>query len=188
MSKVTLVGLGYRMRSGKDTAADVLVRDFNFHRMAFADPLKEAAKIIFGWGDEHVHGQLKEVVDPFWGFSPRSALQRLGTERVRDVFGPDTWAKATERRIQEMLPRPVVLTDVRFPQEAALVKILGGELWCIDRPGLPGASHASETAMADFQGWDRVIVNDKSLGEFQHRVRNAAFHGGHGTVPIGWLG
>ena len=44
-----ILGLVGFASSGKDTVADYLVRNHNFNRIAFADPLKDAASIIFDW-------------------------------------------------------------------------------------------------------------------------------------------
>ncbi len=173
MKKQRIVGLGFRAKSGKDATADALVREFGVVKMAFADPLKTCAKTIFGWTDAHVYGDLKEVVDPYWGFTPRWALQKLGTEGVRDVIGKDTWVKSARRRIENTLSAPgvagVVFTDVRFPEEAALVKDLGGEVWHVYRASLgPLAldAHESEVAMLKYP-WDRVIENDGSLRDLE---------------------
>lgn len=159
-----LIGIGYRARAGKDTAADWLVREHGFAKAAFADSLKAAAREIFGWDDRHLYGQLKEVTDPYWGFSPRWALQRLGTEGVRDVIGQDTWVKSLMRRLDRLGPR-VVIVDVRFPDEARAISAAGGRVWQVTRPGLPEASHASELAMAGYRDWDLVIGNDASLDD-----------------------
>jgi len=152
----------------------MLVNQVGAKKMAFADPLKDAAKIIFSWTDEHVYGALKEVVDPYWGFTPRWALQKLGTEGVRDVIGKDTWVKSTRRRIEACLAegQHVILTDVRFPEEARLVKELGGAVWLIQRDSLPelaADAHPSETAMV-FWDFDRVIKNNGTLGELALQV------------------
>lgn len=164
--KREIIGLGFRARSGKDTVADYLVRTVGAKKIAFAEPLKDAAKVIFGWTDAHVYGDLKEVVDPFWGFTPRWALQKLGTEGVRNVIGADTWEKAGRRRI-ETCPQHVIVTDVRFHNEAQLIHDLGGELWRIDRPGLPPGQHASELAMESWTKWDRILVNNKGIEDLQ---------------------
>ena len=172
----TLVGLGAKSRVGKDTVADYLADLYGFQKGAFAARLKEAAKIICSWTDRHVYGELKEVVDPFWGWTPRDFLQRLGTEGVRNVFGENTWVKATMFGIEDdlKLGYPHVLTDVRFPQEAAAILEAGGELWRIDRPGSETMStagkHSSETAMEGFEGWTHVIENDGTLEDLYRKV------------------
>jgi hypothetical protein len=99
--------------------------------------------------------------------SGRLALQRFGTEGHRDVFGTDFWVDAllpTTTIIDEHDlpvgpkwpinfmsgldqgdPDICVITDVRFPNEAERIKLLGGEVWEIYREGYKiDDSHASE--------------------------------------------
>jgi hypothetical protein len=164
-----LIGIAGRKRAGKDLVGQYLGYEFGFSRLAFADPLKEAAKIIFGWNEDHVNGDLKEVVDEFWGFSPRWALQRMGTEAMRKNVDDDIWIKATMRKVISSH----VITDVRFPNEAKAIKEAGGVLWRIDRPSLGPAEdmHVSETALNDWDSWDAVIVNDGTTVELGEKVK-----------------
>ena len=70
---------GYK-QSGKDTIAKYLCEKYGYVQYSCASPIKEAAKDMFNWTDEHVNGELKEVLDPRWGIMPRQVLQSLGTE------------------------------------------------------------------------------------------------------------
>ena len=65
---------------GKDSTADIIVSHFGYRKHSLADVMKEACRVIFGWTDKHLYGELKEVIDPRYGISPRHALQTLGTE------------------------------------------------------------------------------------------------------------
>jgi dephospho-CoA kinase len=44
-----IVGLVGLIGSGKDTAADFLVENYNFQRESFAGHLKDIVSIVFGW-------------------------------------------------------------------------------------------------------------------------------------------
>lgn len=168
-----IIGLGFRKRAGKDEIANYLQWRYGYARAAFAEPLKEAAKIIFGWTDAHVHGELKEVVDEFWGFTPRWALQTMGTEAMRNNIDQQIWVKATMRKVVGV--GDIVVTDVRFPNEAEAIKAAGGVLWRVDRPDLGPATdlHPSETALLGYDAWDAVIVNDGSLQDLGRKVEEA---------------
>jgi hypothetical protein len=62
-----VVGLGYTARVGKDTIADYLVREHNFHKTSFATALKEGiGRGVFGFNDDQLYGSTKEAVDEFW--------------------------------------------------------------------------------------------------------------------------
>jgi hypothetical protein len=86
-----LIGLTGKARSGKDTVAGYLNNKHMFSHYWFSKPMKDACRTIFGWDDRHLYGDLKEVVDPVYGISPRVALQTLGTERGRNCINQDLW-------------------------------------------------------------------------------------------------
>ena len=56
---------GYK-QSGKDTAADYLVRK-GFVKMSFASPLKQGVEKLFGLTREQLYGSKKEIVDERYG-------------------------------------------------------------------------------------------------------------------------
>jgi hypothetical protein len=138
-----IIGLVGFAGSGKGTVADYLVTKHNYVKMAFADPLKDAASVIFGWprymveGDNEPSRIFRETPDPFWSekfdmkFTPRLALQKLGTEAGRDVFHKDIWVYALENRIRQH--KNVVIADVRFDNEIAAIVKWGGHIIRIKR-------------------------------------------------------
>jgi hypothetical protein len=172
--KQIVIGLGHRARAGKDEAAKVLVERFGFRRYAFADLLKHSVNLVMGWDERHATGALKEVVDPFWGVTPRFAYQRLGTEGYRRHISEDVWAKATRRLIESEGHERVVLTDVRFYKgEVETIQDMGGEVWHVHRPSLGPLNedaHASERDLVCFTGWSATLVNDSTLAVFRDRV------------------
>lgn len=174
-----IIGLGYKARSGKDTIADHLCKKFGFHRGAFAGALKDAAREIFGLSWEQLYGSEKEIVDPYWRDTPRKLLQMLGTECLRKGYSDDVWIRALRRHMllvdeARRWTSHWVITDVRFPNEAAAIKEWGGLLWRVDRPtsGASGGvvAHPSETALDGFAGWDAVIENNSTLEDLYLQV------------------
>lgn len=164
-----LIGICGRKGSGKDTAAERLYA-CGFQKESFAKPLKEAVRTIFGWTLEHTDGVLKETVDGSFGLSPRQAMQQIGTDMVR-LLDPDLWVKSLRKRLVGSTHLKWVITDVRFPNEADVVKALGGEIWRITRPALGERTdlHASETGMDDYVA-DREILNDGSIAAVHNQV------------------
>jgi hypothetical protein len=149
-----IIGIAGHARHGKDTAADILVNNFGYHKLHLADPMKEACRIIFGWTDAHLHGDLKDEIDPRWGISPRHALQTLGTEWGQHKLSEyDSFAEVTGRKlwVRSLLSRvrgSVVVADVRFPHEAEEIKARGGKIIMIHRPG---------------QGWDKTHSSERDV-------------------------
>jgi len=168
---VDLIGVSGKKRSGKDTFADRLV-ERGYERYSLADPIKEAAKSIFGWNDEEVDGTQKEDEDAFWGMTPRKALQIMGTDLFREEFGKNIWLNSLERKIDTYLPRKVVVPDLRFPNEVEFIQSRGGEVIRIDTSERLDSedSHESETALDGYSGYDHVIDNNGSLEEFHDNI------------------
>ena len=106
-----------------------------------------------GLRDDEVDGPLKnEPCELLGGKTPVQAMQTLGTEWGRQLVWSDLWLRAWERRVTDELVggRYVVVDDVRFGNEANLVRSLGGELWRINRPGIErGSDHVSEAFVAE---------------------------------------
>jgi hypothetical protein len=61
-----------------------------------------------------------------YDLTPRLALQKMGTEAGRDVFGKDLWIISVEKKILEY--DRVVLADTRFPNEIAFIRKLYGHV------------------------------------------------------------
>lgn len=145
-----IVGLAGYAGAGKDAAGAAFVHQ-GFTRRAFADPLKDIALRI-GW-------------DGAKDDTGRRLLQDLGVA-AREVLGPDVWVNAALAD----LPPDVVVTDVRFPNEARAIQELGGRLVLVTRPGLgPVNDHVSETLPAIWD-FDHELVNDGSLLDLRRSV------------------
>jgi hypothetical protein len=178
-----IIGIGYRARTGKDTIATYLDRWHGFLRVSFADSLKRCCQEVFGFSAVQLHGSSKETIDPYWGFSPRWALQTIGTELFREQIDPDIWVKSVLRRIERAPEQNWVISDVRFPNEAEAIQAMGGFVVRVDRAGVmtprvPRAlvgnmsflpenwrtkEHESEVAMRNWNKWDQVIDNNGTI-------------------------
>lgn len=159
---IMIIGLSGYKGSGKDTVGKYLVDNYHFERKAFADKIKEATAALFDIDPkviEFFKNDPKRCVGVFaesgfnmggWvpnhGVKPitfRHFLQRLGTEVGREVFGKDFW-------VDQVLPldylpyENLVITDVRFENEAKRIYNLDGVVWQINRPGLRPDGHTSE--------------------------------------------
>ncbi len=126
-----IVGLCGRKGSGKDTAAAVLTAR-GYENVKFAGGLKTMLRALLsyqGYGvweiDEMIEGSLKETtMDTLAGKDPRYAMQTLGSEWGRKLMGEDFWVETAISRMKKF--DRVVVTDVRFPNEAEAIEKLGG--------------------------------------------------------------
>lgn len=173
-----LVGLTGKAGSGKDTAALGLNQH---HTMKFAEgvydgvwklnPLIRSATIysivvpLQDYVTEHGWDKAKENPEV------RRLLQAYGTEAGRDIHGPDCWINAWKRKYLTMTDN-VVVTDVRFPNEADAIKELGGvviEIMGPPRRGGVDSTHASESGIG--RRADMTLVNEGSIEELHQRIR-----------------
>lgn len=142
-----LIGLVGFAGSGKDTTADYLVENYNFTKYAFSDTLKDVVSIIFDWPRHLLNGDtvpsrvFRENIDSYWSekldrvFTPRLALQLMGTEAGRNVFHQDIWLHSLLKRLQ--VEGNSVISDVRFPNEIEAIIASGGEIVRIRRDNEP---------------------------------------------------
>jgi hypothetical protein len=133
-----IVGLVGFIGAGKGTVADLLVERHNFFKESFANSVKDSCAAVFGWdramleGDTPESRAWREQPDKWWSnkfgkeFSPRLALQLMGTEAGRDVFHPDLWVHTVLRRCEQAPYNNYVIADVRFPNEINAIKDSGG--------------------------------------------------------------
>ena len=161
-----LIGLSGKARSGKDTVANHLWLHHEFTRIAFADPLKQGVKAMFGLTyDQTFDDALKEVMIEHWGMTPRRMFQLMGTEAIRNTFGQDVWCKRFMLSYDLLKDTDnVVVPDVRFDNEAELIRSLGGVIVEIRRgTGLAGeaGAHISEAGLSEAP--EIVINNDSTL-------------------------
>ena len=148
MQLIALVGF---KGSGKDTAGQHLVQNHGFVNFSFAESLKDALASIFCWDRAMLEGATpesriwRETVDQWWSqklgipdFTPRLAMQLVGTNVFREHFNPDLWIMNIERKITLLPPdSKVVLCDGRFPNELNLGRSFGGRVIRVKRGDEP---------------------------------------------------
>lgn len=187
-----LIGLAGYARAGKNTVSAILDEYVvpypnDFIEESFARRLKISAARALGIevpDDDAIAlmDQLKTDGSIAWSvgydsdtLSGRQYLQRYGTEAHRDVFGDDFW-------VEQVVPRGfsaqhynsvVVITDVRFENEAQAIRREGGVIWAIDRDeAKPAGDHPSEKPLPEHLV-DRRIDNNGTLQDLIVEVRQA---------------
>jgi hypothetical protein len=191
---MNLIGVCGLIGSGKDTIAGTLV-GIGWTRYSMAKPLKDMTAALFNWPRDMVEGDTaesrawREQRDDWWSerlareITPRSVLQYMGTEVMRQNFHDDIWVACMEKFYAENGPH-IVISDVRFPNEIAAIRRLGGEIWHVYRPPLPywferaamgkdiPEVHLSERAWLDIEP-DQTFWNTGSLQDLKNAVYKA---------------
>lgn len=162
-----IIGLCGKKGSGKDTAAQYLVDNYGYQRIGFADSLKESLANLFDipieliddWKEpsEQAQVRLASRAGIHINLSWREFLQRYGTEAHRDVFGESFWVEqvlpyySDEGKYVHLAKQKLVISDVRFPNEAARINTYGGFLVEIVRPSLDNIAdpHRSEQKLKE---------------------------------------
>lgn len=178
---VKLIGISGRKRCGKDTIADILSSILEAResapdviRVAFADAPKKAVASMLGYqsaakmeasfplGKEHPLPLLGNV-------TLRKMYQTLGTGWGRKMIGTDIWVKVLHNQIKDHL-RPgsntvVIVTDVRYDNEAEYIRNHGGLLIHVERPSVEPKGwrtwflHSSERRVKR-KPKEIIVVND----------------------------
>jgi hypothetical protein len=148
-----LIGLTGRAGAGKSTVAGYLENRWAWAQVALADPIVDMISALFDSADVPsgfmTERQLKEQATPL-GYSYRHLAQTLGTEWGRRTLHADFWTTIASRKVQQWQRQgdDVVVSDLRFSNEAAMVEALGGVVVRIERQGLQplaGATGAHES-------------------------------------------
>lgn len=170
-------------QSGKDTLADFMVGEFGFRKLAFADKLKETLHALFNvpreklWGSEADKQSLTSVRwEHLQDLPPREhqhetfltireLLQIFATEVCRQKI-PGIWYQYLDLPMRQRL----VISDLRFANEAEFLRQRGAHVIEVRRPGVLGGAHASEAGLpADLV--DHVLVNDGTLADLHDKAR-----------------
>lgn len=128
----TIIAFNGRAESGKDTAAQYLTHMHSFHRIAFADGVRDALyalnPLVCVEQAITTHGAIYDrvatVVDTLgWDTAKqipdiRALMQRIGTEAGWRIHGEHLWVNLAIKKINELpADHAIVITDLRFPNE-----------------------------------------------------------------------
>ncbi|MGV9546847.1 deoxynucleotide monophosphate kinase family protein [Streptomyces ardesiacus] len=175
------IGIIGRARAGKDTAGKWLVDNRGYRRVGFADALKAAVlgvNPIVGTDEDDLVSEgerLADVLD-FWG--PERAKDVPEVRRLYQEFGrsmravdPDIWIRPVLAKAMKANDTgvPVVVTDVRYPNEVESLRRAGFHLVYIERPGVPQMDHESENSLSADDA-DYTIQNFGFLEDLYDKV------------------
>lgn len=181
-----VIGLAGKSGSGKDLIADYLGERYNYRKIAVADAIRDEVSEFISMAllGETVHRpdiipiEFKPVWEAYrksvWAkpTSPemRVLLQWWGTEYRRNQDS-NYWTERLAERIANSLEN-LVISDIRTPEEVAVVREAGGEVWFVLRPGIQSVgipNHLTEVALEGFK-FDLDILNDGTIEDLYQTV------------------
>ena len=164
------IGLVGYSQSGKDTVADILVKNYGYTRVAFADKIRE---FLYGLNPMVAcspTGYLQDLINLVgWDDAKqepqvRKLLQNLGNS-ARKTIDENVWVTLALGNIDTN--QRVVITDVRFENEAMMIKLMGGQLWRVKRIGVgPVNDHVSESELEGYKV-NQIFVNNGTLKDLE---------------------
>ncbi len=194
--RISIVGVGGLLTSGKDAFADYLVTSWDYTKTFMSHPLHmwmrtenpwikldKPVRCMEGWtlepGEFHPYNYIVHQV----GYTEakeqteiRRALQRIGTECGRKLISENVWVDAVEREIKQSLARGInriVVTGIRYENELKMIQRLGGETVWIERPSAR-ASHEEKIRSAAASADTATHSSEVSLdaGRFDSVIEN----------------
>lgn len=172
-----ILGLTGPAGAGKDTAAAYLEDQYAFVAVAIAEPVRDMVGTLLRFVDVDgawcIERSLKELPVNVIGRSYRELAQTLGTEWGRGLHA-ELWLRIAEYRVNRVLDMGanVVITDVRFPNEAQWLERAGGRLVRLlrDPAALPTVrAHESEHHTAQLPVW-RTLHNTSTRAHLHDQL------------------
>lgn len=170
-----IIGISGKKRSGKDTIYELIKKrsGYSVARAAFGDQIKEEVARVTGMAVPHIE-ENKERFRPM--------LQWWGADFRRHYNGDRYWLERMLFRMRSIRdPEVLVITDVRYPNEAEVVKEAGGILLRVERKTGLKDPHSSENLLDDFKEFDYRLDNNGTLEDLEEEVARIVRR--HGCAP-----
>lgn len=180
-----IIAFGHRRRTGKDTSAKLLDTILRVERpgiriikLSFASKLKQVCYDMFHWDglkpgifyEDDRNAHLREEILPRIGKTPRQIWIEVGN-KMREIY-PSIWIDNALYGTPEA--DVIIITDLRFKNEAHKIKSLGGRLIKMVRNSAPVSDDPSDTALEDFTDWDRIIENHGNMHDLHGKIETLA--------------
>lgn len=177
-----------RAGSGKNTIGDMIIKEFSdkyaykHRQIAFADPVKDIARIMFPHAPERYWTGASEYRNSFIDhafkhnqpLTARQLLIDIGSNLGRG-YDSNIWINVLDYRLSTYSKDEVlVLTDCRFINEHNFLKSKGFTLIKVQRPSCSKIEHVSETELERIPNYqfDYIIDNNGSLSDLHKNVIN----------------
>lgn len=175
---IKLIGFSGRRGSGKDTVARLMQQlqpERKWHIRSVGEPIKAVCAALAGEGTAPYFSQPgKAEMLPAFGRTRGEMLQQVGL--ALRLWEPAIWVQAFFSQLPT--DQHTLIPDVRFPNEADLIRSRGGLMLRVEGDplhqrgdGTRDDDHPSETALDDYPHFDAVLHNTGSLPDLERQVR-----------------
>jgi hypothetical protein len=187
-----VVGLGAYSRVGKDSLANALLAalpsGLRAAKKSFAWQLKVQAHELYAWAGlrepafyETKEGEKYRDIALAFGKTPVEVWVALGNS-LRDSIYDRTWIDYVLKGTKDL--DVVVIPDVRYPNECAAIRQVGGTLIKVVRPGYGPRKTIADRALVGYTGWDYVFGESGQMAELQGRATDIARWLAGGAAPL----
>lgn len=169
-----IIGMHGKARTGKDSSA-IILRAQGWMHISFAQPIREFMCKLLSVDLQELE-RIKEIPHPLLkGKTPRYAMQTLGTEWGREMISMSLWTDVclTKAAAWAKSGHNVVISDVRFTNEAEGIRAMGGKIWKMERPNAPKPDNEGHVSEKDLPAdlIDLVVDNSGTLGDLEAKIK-----------------
>ena len=183
-----ILALGHKSRVGKDTITKYLLAIINeqrpdliAERKAFADKVKDIAYQLYkchGLQPAQYYEEnpvARTIKLPSLGRDPVEIWVAVG-DKIREVH-PETWVDLI---LLDSTADIIVISDLRYPNEAARVHELGGVCVRLDKEDAPIRNTKADNALNGYSEWYKIINNAGVEIELKKKAEDL-------LEDLGWL-
>ena len=174
-----IIGISGKATSGKTALAQTVCNICpSARRVPFAEELKNKVIEEFKIPKQLVNFEKNAVVDHLnYPMSVRELLIKVGC-MYRDI-DQNFWVNQVYRKIgMDKDHELFLIDDLRFRNEAKLIRCWGGSLIRIVRPGIQEIDDPSEKDLDDWESWDLVVDNSGSIKDLDYIAKQIIFGAG----------
>jgi len=168
-----IIAFGHQKQVGKDTAVNTIYREYdNVIKYSLAGPLYEICGLLnreFYSKNYYDANPEKKSIPMSNGKTPRQFLIEVG-QKMKEVCGRDCWVNLAIDTAEKIKPKHLLISDVRYREEAEKLKNEGAIFVKVVRPDLEHTSDEADDDLLDWDGWDHTLVNDGSRDLLETRA------------------
>jgi len=159
-NSIPVIGFAGYKQSGKTTSAKTL-KNRGYRIYSFADPIRKLCRAL-GITKKYYGGDKDAPIPHLGNKTARYIMQTIGTDWGRAMVSETIWLDMMKRRLVDAYEKKflICIDDVRFDNEAKLIRESGGVVLKIVRGDTRFDSHKSEAGVSD----DLIDVNIENTG------------------------